>query len=131
MFQEIATVFTQYISVEDFQLVDDEKIDNSNKKRYFKLNYHQQGVNSVNPDQNVEFIFGEKDNFDQICNAYIQYEITDAIDGANQTDQVLIPGAVTGLVNKAFACRFKQTRLVTTGGHDIEHNKCVCQFQLL
>ena len=48
------------MSLEDFQLIDNEPIDNSITKRdYLKIN-HQQVALKNDPDQNVEFIFGEK-----------------------------------------------------------------------
>ena len=51
-------------------------MDNSILKRNFSNLYHQQGAKLNNPDQNVEFIFGEKDNFHLVGNAYLQFNIT-------------------------------------------------------
>ena len=47
------------MSFEDFQLLDNEPFDNSIIKRDFSKIYHQQGALLNDPDQNVEFIFGE------------------------------------------------------------------------
>ena len=45
------------MSLEDFQLLDNEAIDNSIIKRDFLKVYHQQGAQLNDPDQNFEFIF--------------------------------------------------------------------------
>ena len=47
------------MSLEDFQLIDNEPIDNSIIKREFLRIYHQQGALLNNLDQLVEFIFGK------------------------------------------------------------------------
>ena len=54
------------MSLEDFQLIDNEPIDNSIIKRDFTKIYHQQGAQLNQSDQNVEFIFGENNNYHQI-----------------------------------------------------------------
>ena len=46
------------MSLEDFQLIDNEPIDNSIIKRDFIKLYHQQGAQLNDPDQNIELIFG-------------------------------------------------------------------------
>ena len=38
--------------------------------------YHQQGGQLNDPDQNIKFIFGENNNYHQIGNAYLEYDIT-------------------------------------------------------
>ena len=110
------------MSLEDFQLKDNDTIDNSISKRGFLKNYHQQAANSNDSDQNIEFIFGEN-NCHQIGNANLQYEITVEKDVANVADRVLVDGDVIRLVNKAFAYSFKEARLSTTEGSHKEHNK--------
>ena len=45
------------------------------KRDYIKT-YHQEGVNLKIPDQNTEFVFGESNNYQQIGNAYLHYDIT-------------------------------------------------------
>ena len=47
------------MSVEDFQLIDDSKIDDSIKKRDFIKKYHQHGAEVNNEYQNIKFYFGE------------------------------------------------------------------------
>ena len=64
------------MSLEDFQLFDNEPIDNSILKRDYIKIHHQQGAQLNNPDQNIEFIFGEINNYHQIGNSYLQFDIT-------------------------------------------------------
>ena len=64
------------MSLADFQLLDNEPIDNSIIKRdYLKVN-HQQGAQLNQSDQNIEFIFGENDIYHQISNAFLDFDIT-------------------------------------------------------
>ena len=49
------------MSAEDFQLIDDTKIDISISKGDFAI-YHQQNAQLNEADKNAEFIFGEKNN---------------------------------------------------------------------
>ena len=72
-------------------------------------------------DQNIDFIFGENNNYHQIGNAYIQYEMTIEKDVAVAANRFLVNGDAIWLVNIAFAYCFKEARLSTTGGSDIEH----------
>ena len=63
--------------LEDFQLLDNEVFDDNNivKRDFIKL-YHQQGAQLNDPDQNIKTIFDENDNYHQIGNAYLEYDIT-------------------------------------------------------
>ena len=108
------------MSLEDFQLIDNEPIDNSIVKRDFSKVYHQSGANLNDVNQNVEFIFGENNNYHQIGNAYLEFDITVQNDAGNFTNN-----SVIRLVNNAFAYCFKEAYLTTTGGMDIEVNKYV------
>ena len=56
------------MSLEDFQLLDNEPFDNSIIKRDFTEIYHQQAAQLNQSDQNIEFIFGENNNYHQIGN---------------------------------------------------------------
>ena len=107
------------MSLEDFQLIDNYQIDNSIVKRDFTKIYHQSGAN-LNVNQNVEFIFGENNNYHQIGNAYLEFDITVRNTAGNFTNT-----SVIRLVNNAFAYCFKEANLATTGGMDIETNKYV------
>ena len=109
------------MSIEDFQLLDNEVFDNSITKRDFVKIYHQQGGQLNQPDQNIEFIFGENNNFYQIGNGYLEFNITiRREDDANFTNNSRIR-----MTNNAFAYCFKEAVLSTTSGGDIEHNKFV------
>ena len=107
------------MSLEDFQLLDNEPLDNSIIKRDFTKIYHRQGDQLNQSDQNIEFIFGENNNYHQIGNAYLEFNITvrknDSTNFHND-DPVR-------LVNNGFAFCFKEGRLSTTIGSDIEINK--------
>ena len=46
------------MSLEDFQFLDNEPLDNSIIKRDFTKIYHQQGAQLNQSDQNIDFIFG-------------------------------------------------------------------------
>ena len=107
------------MSLEDFQLLDNEPLDNSIIKRDFTKIYHRQGDQLNQSDQNIEFIFGENNNYYQIGNAYLELNITvrkhDTTNFHND-DPVR-------LVNNGFAFCFKEARLSTSLGSDIEINK--------
>ena len=109
------------MSLEDFHLIDDEPIDNSINKRIFTKKYHRQGDQSNQLDENIDFIFGENNNYHQIGNAYLEPDITVwKNDGTNFHHDDPIR-----LVKNGFAFCFKEARLSTTIGSDIEYNK-VC-----
>ena len=106
------------MSLEDFQLIDNEPFDNSILKRDYTKVYHQQGANLNDSNQNVEFMFGENNNYHQIGNVYLEFDITVRNTAGNFTN-----ASVIRLVNNAFAFCFKEVTLTTTGGMEIEHNK--------
>ena len=92
-------------------------------KEFFKKNYHQQAASLNDSDQNIEFIFGENINYYQIGIAYLHYELTEEKVVAVATSRAVENGDCIKLLNNAFAYRFKESGLRTTGGSDIEHNK--------
>ena len=107
------------MSLEDFQLLDNEPLDNSIIKRDFTKNYQRQRDQINESDQNIEFIFGENNNYHQIGNAYLEFNITvRKIDTTNFQDDDPVR-----LVNNGFAFSFKEARLSTSLGSDIEINK--------
>ena len=64
--------------------------------------YHQQADNLNDSDQNIEFIFGENDNYHQIGISYLQFEwIIEK--SAVAPNKILIDGDAIRLVNNAFA----------------------------
>ena len=107
------------MSAEDFQLIDDSKIDDSIIKRDFIKRYHQHGAEVNSENQNIKFYFGENPNYIQIGNAYLEIDIlvrkADATNFAD-TDEIR-------LVNNALAYVFQEGRLSTSAGTEIEHNK--------
>ena len=114
------------MSLEDFQLIDNEPIDDSIVKRDYTKVYHQQGANLNDSNQNVEFLFGENNNYYQIGNAYLEFDITVRNTAGNFTDASAIR-----LVNNAFAYCFSQATLSTTGGMDLEDIKYVSQVSTI
>ena len=108
------------MSLEDFQLIDNEPIYNSIVKRHYTKVYHEQGADLNDSNQKVEFIFGENNNYHQIGNAYLEFHITVRNTAGNFTN-----ASVIWLVKNAFAFCFKEATLNTTGGMDIEVNKYV------
>ena len=109
------------MSLKDFQITDNETIDNSIMKRDFFRKHHQKGANLNDPDQNIEFILGENNNYHQIGNAYLQNDMT----VTNHENNNFADGDVIRIMNNAFTYCFKEARLATTGGTNLEHNKYV------
>ena len=105
--------------IEDFQLIDNIEIDNSIIKRDYSKIYDQQGALLNDPDQNVEFIFGENNNCHQVGNSYLQYDIT--VRKGDNTN--FVNGDEIRLGNNAFAYCFKNVTISTTSGSEIEINK--------
>ena len=60
------------MSLEDFQIFDNESIDNATIKREYLRIDHQQGANLNDPDQIIESILGKNKNFHQIGNSYLE-----------------------------------------------------------
>ena len=115
------------MSLEDFQLLDNEPFDNSIIKRDYLEIYHQEGAQLNQPDQNIEFIFGENNNFHQVGNSYLDIDITVRRENnANFTNN-----SAMRLTNNAFAYCFKEARLGITSGSDLEHNKYVGQVSTI
>ena len=114
------------MSLEDFQMIDNDPIDNSFVKRDYTKVHHQQGANLNDSNQNVEFIIGENNNYHQIGNAYLEFDITVRSTAGNFTKE-----SVIRLVNNAFAFCFKEASITTTGGMDIEVNKYVGQISTI
>ena len=107
------------MSLEDFQLLDKEPFDNSIIKKIFFKIYHQQGAQLNQPDKNIEFIFGENNNYYQIGSAYLGFNNTvRKKDTTNFHNEDPIR-----LVNNGFAFSFKEARLSTAIDSDIENNR--------
>ena len=107
------------MSLEDFQLLDNEPIDNSIIKRDFTKIYHRQGDQLNQSDRNIEFNFGENNHYHQIGNKYLEFNIT-----VRKNDETNFHTEdPVRLVNNGFAFCFKEARLSTFLGSDIEINK--------
>ena len=104
------------MSLEDFQLLDNEPFDNSIIKRDFTKIYHRQGDQLNHSDQNIEYIFAEDDIYHQIGNAYLEFNITVR---KNDTTNFHNDDPIR-LVNNGFAYCFKEARLTTSIGGDVE-----------
>ena len=115
------------MSLEDFQLLDNEPFDNSIIKRDFTKIYHQQGAQLNQSDQNIEFIFAEINNYHQIGTGYLEFNITVR---KNDTTKFHIEDPVR-LVNNGCAFCFKEARLSNTLGYDLEHNKFCGQISTI
>ena len=115
------------MSLEDFQLLDNEPFDNSIIKREFTKIYHQQGPQLNQSDQNIEFIFGENNNYHQIGNGFLEFDITVR---KNHTTYFHIDDPIR-LVNNGYASCFKEARINSTFGSDIEHNKFCGQMSTI
>ena len=78
--------------------------------------YHRQGDQLNQPDQNIEFLFGENNNYHQIGNGYLEFNIT----VRKNDDTNFLYDDPARLVNNGYAFCFKEARLGTTIGSDIE-----------
>ena len=96
------------MSLEDFQLLDNEPLDNTISKRDLTKIYHRQGDKLNQSDQKIEFIFGENNNYHQIGNAYLELNITVR---KNDTTNFRNDDPIR-LVNNAFAFSFVSKKLV-------------------
>ena len=90
------------MSLEGFQLLDNETIDNSIVKRDFLIIYHQQGAQLNDPDRKIEFTFGENNIYRQIGNSCIEFDISvrDLTAGFNANAEIK-------LIRNAFVSCFK------------------------
>ena len=108
------------MSLEDFQLLDNEPIDSFIMKRDYLILYHIPGANLNDSNENVEFKFGENKNYRQIGNAYLEFDkpVRNAAAIFDKTSEIRLKII-------AFAYCFKEAFLSTAGGSDLEHNKFV------
>ena len=106
------------MSLEGFQLLDNEPFDNSIMKRDFSKIYHQQRAQLNQSDQHIEFIFAEDNNYHQIGNSYLEFDITER--RTNNAD--LGDNEPIRMTNIALAYIFKEASLSTTSRNDLEHN---------
>ena len=62
--------------MEVFHLLDNEPLDDSIIKRDFTKTYHRQRDQLNQSDQTIEYTFGEINNYHQIGNACLEFNIT-------------------------------------------------------
>ena len=96
--------------------MDKEPLDNSIIKRDFTKIYHRQGDQLNQSEENIEFIFGEINKYHQIGNAYLEFSIT--VRKKDTTD--FHKDDPIRLINNGFAFCFKEARLSTSLGSDLE-----------
>ena len=106
------------MSLEDFQLIDNEPFHNSIIKRDFTKIYLQQGAQLNQSDQNIEYFFGENNNCHQKGNGFLEFNISVR---KNDTTKFHVEDPIR-LVNDGYAFCFKEARSSTTIVSDIEHN---------
>ena len=109
------------MSANDFQLIDDEKIDDSIIKRDFIKIYHQSGANVDAENSQIKFYFGEN----QVGNGYLEFDIRIRRDDGNPFTIVAPGNDIIRLVNNAFAYTIHDARISTSAGVEIEQNKYV------
>ena len=98
------------MSAEDFQLIDDSRIDDSILKRDFIEVYHQHGAVINNENQSMKFYCGENLKKIQIGISYLEIDVeVRKADRTNfsKTDEIR-------LVNNGLAYVFKEFRLYTS-----------------
>ena len=115
------------MSFEDFQLIDIETLDDSIINKEFTKVYHRQGDQLNQSDQIIEFIFGKNNNYHQIGNACLEFNITvRKNDDTNFHHEYPVRS-----VNIGFAFCFEEARLGTTVGSDSEINKFCGQISTI
>ena len=107
------------MSLERFQLLDNEPFDSSIIKKDFLKVYYQQGAQLNQLVQNIQFIFGENNNYHQTSNAYLEFDNT-----VRQNDSTIFynDDPIRSVKNALSFC-FKEARFSKTIGSDIEHIK--------
>ena len=108
-----------------FQLVDDEKIDDSIIKRALIKRNHQLGANVNSEKSNIKLLSVENHNFIQVGIGYLEFDIK-IRKGNNDNFSVTAPRHdIFRLVNNAFAYTVHDAGISTSTGVEIEQNKFV------
>ena len=94
-------------------------------KKILKV-YHQQRAQLNDPDQNIKFIFGENNNYHQIGNAYLEYDMTvqNPVAAFDNNSRIR-------LTNNGLAYVFQEPVLATTSGSYLKHIKYVGQISTI
>ena len=101
------------------QLLGNGLIHNSRIKREFLKVYNQQVAQLNQSDRNIEIIFGENNDYHQLGKSYPDFDITVR---KNDNTSFHYDDPVR-LLNDGFAYCFKEARLSTLIGSDVEHKK--------
>ena len=114
------------MSVQDFELIYNEKIDDSIIKRDFIKLYRQSGANLDAENSQIKFYFGENHNFVQVGNGYLEFnlKVRKAINAKfivaeNNTNELI------RLVNNAFAYTIHDAKISTSARVETEQTKYV------
>ena len=114
------------MSANDFQLIDDEKIDDSIIKRDFIKTYHQSGANVDAENSQIKFYFGENHTFIQVGKGYLELDIRIRKADGDPFNIGLAPaGDTIRLVKNAFAYTIHVARISSSAGFENEQNKYV------
>ena len=115
------------MSFEDFQLISGTLIDTSIIERDYMIKYHHQGAHLNDSNQDKDFFFCEINNYRQIGNGYLEFDITlrknssefNKLDGDGNADEHI------RFLNNAFAYALSTATLSTTAGEKLDQNKYV------
>ena len=118
------------MSAEDFQLIDDEKIDDSIITRDFIKIYHQSGANADAENSQFKFYLGENHNFTQVGNSYLEFHIRVRRADRNAFAIVAPGNDIIRLVNNAFAYTNHDARISSSSGAEIEQKNMSGLFLL-
>ena len=112
------------MSAENFQLLDYEKMDNSDIRREFVKKYHQHGAKVNDENQEIQFFLAEIFDYIQVSNGHLEFEMeirkadkTFFIKADDNTKEVFT------FVNNAFTFTNHDARISTSAGTEIEQNK--------
>ena len=97
-------------------------------KRDFAKIYHQENAQFNETEKFDDFNRGENNNYYQIGNSYLQFDIELKKDGSNFENDVT---DVIKLVKYDFAQIFKEDHILTTGGTEKGIKNLFPKFQLL
>ena len=112
------------MSAEVFELIDNEKNDDSIIKRDFIKINHQSGANVDAENLQINIYFGENHNFIQVGTSYLEFDIRVRRANGDPFNIGLAPaGDTIKLVNNASAYTFHDARISTSAGVEIQQNK--------
>ena len=114
------------MSLDDFQLLDKEPLDESIIKGEFLEIYHQQRAQLNDQLQKVESISGENNNHHQVANSNLEFNISvrHPTAGFNNNAEIRF-------VNFGVAFCFDQVTISTSGGMEIQHGNFLGQVSTI